>query len=252
MKKTTALLIFLSLVANFSSALEDTFENRKQEAKRYLMAQPFVEGIRCALEIYSSNQPPEERSDVTELIEHIDIAALETAALEILSKHFTADELKALADFYGSAPGKSGTFKLTAFTLEMKPIIQSEMEKAITLAQNERELAEAQNMHEITFSGEEEEFDALKINPDEHIFDVEYGSSEDQVIAKYGTPDGILRVDANTSVMIYGKRFGFIFQFKELIGINIAWHSLLDSQLAVGGRLKCTTPGRFKMHHLEE
>jgi hypothetical protein len=45
-------------------------------------------------------------------------------------KHFTTEELKALADFYGSPVGKSAMQKFGAYMADLMPIIQAEMMKA--------------------------------------------------------------------------------------------------------------------------
>jgi hypothetical protein len=45
-------------------------------------------------------------------------------------KHFSAEELKALADFYGSPVGKSAMSKFGAYMADVMPAIQAEMIKA--------------------------------------------------------------------------------------------------------------------------
>jgi hypothetical protein len=45
-------------------------------------------------------------------------------------KHFTANELKALADFYGSPVGKSAMLKFGAYMADAMPAIQAEVFKA--------------------------------------------------------------------------------------------------------------------------
>jgi hypothetical protein len=49
---------------------------------------------------------------------------------EAMVKHFTADELKALADFYGSPVGKSAMNKIGVYTADIMPAIQAEILKA--------------------------------------------------------------------------------------------------------------------------
>ena len=56
--------------------------------------------------------------------------AVEKAMKKSLIKHFTADELKALADFYGSPVGKSAMKKFGAYMADVMPAIQTEMMKA--------------------------------------------------------------------------------------------------------------------------
>jgi hypothetical protein len=60
----------------------------------------------------------------------LDIAALSKAMTDAMAKHFTTEELKALADFYGSPVGKSAMQKFGAYMADLMPIIQAEMIKA--------------------------------------------------------------------------------------------------------------------------
>ena len=60
----------------------------------------------------------------------LDIPALTKAMTDAMVKHFTAEELKALADFYGSPVGKSAMQKFGAYMADLTPIIQAEMMKA--------------------------------------------------------------------------------------------------------------------------
>jgi hypothetical protein len=46
------------------------------------------------------------------LTSQLDVAALTKAMTDAMIKHFTTDELKALADFYGSPVGKVGDAKV--------------------------------------------------------------------------------------------------------------------------------------------
>jgi hypothetical protein len=60
----------------------------------------------------------------------LDIDALTKAMVEAMVKHFTTEELKALADFYGSPVGKSAMSKFGSYMAEVMPVVQSEMMKA--------------------------------------------------------------------------------------------------------------------------
>jgi len=57
---------------------------------------------------------------------------------ESMVKNFTADELKALADFYGSPVGKSAMKKFGAYMADVMPSIQAEVEKAQAKANREK------------------------------------------------------------------------------------------------------------------
>jgi hypothetical protein len=50
--------------------------------------------------------------------------------LASMAKHFTVDELNALADFYGSREGRSAMKKFGAYMADIMPVIEQEMTKA--------------------------------------------------------------------------------------------------------------------------
>ncbi len=58
------------------------------------------------------------------------IAALTKAMIDSMVKHFTTEELKALADFYGSPVGKSAMQKFGAYMADIMPAIEAEIMKA--------------------------------------------------------------------------------------------------------------------------
>jgi hypothetical protein len=60
----------------------------------------------------------------------LDMAALTKAMTDSMVKHFTTEELKALADFYGSPVGKSAMQKFGAYMVDIMPTMQSEIMKA--------------------------------------------------------------------------------------------------------------------------
>ncbi len=77
------------------------------------------------------NMPPESRTQFKELMtKYLDMAAIIKAIKDAMVKHFTADELKALADFYGSPVGKSAMKKFGVYMADAMPVIQAEILKA--------------------------------------------------------------------------------------------------------------------------
>ena len=133
-------LLALALLFNITTwALEDTPENRREQAQRYLEATPPKEMFADMAEQVAKTLPPEEREEYKRLLmEHLDIDALSKAMVDAMVKHFTADELKALADFYGSPVGKSAMKKFGAFMAEMMPTMQGELVKAMGKANAEK------------------------------------------------------------------------------------------------------------------
>jgi hypothetical protein len=131
----------LVMLAGPAWALDDTPENRSKEANRYMAATPPKEMFQDAAEQMAKNLPAEQQSEFKNLMtKHLDIPALEKAMKEGMIKHFTADELKALADFYGSPVGKSAMKKFGVYMAEVMPSIQAEIMKA--QAKANRELSE--------------------------------------------------------------------------------------------------------------
>ncbi|MGE4488120.1 MAG: DUF2059 domain-containing protein [Kiritimatiellales bacterium] len=133
--KKMILLSLIALIATSSLALEDTPSNREKEAERYLKTTPPAEMMKDMAEKMAVNLPPKQRSDFKEMMTtYFDVVAMEKAMLDAMTKYFTADELKALADFYGSPVGKSAMSKMGAYMADVMPAVQAEVMKAQALS----------------------------------------------------------------------------------------------------------------------
>ena len=136
MKKNLCWLPLVLCMAVSAWALEDTPENRGKEADRYLQAAPLQETMADMAEKLALQIPEKQRPVFMEAMQkHVDYAKLKEASRQAMVKHFTADELKALADFYNSETGKSALKKMGNYTAEVMPVIQAEMFKAIGAAE---------------------------------------------------------------------------------------------------------------------
>src|SRR6058998_472085 len=125
----TILALFISCGLAFSAP--DTPETRRHEAERYLQATPPKSLFEDMADKMAANLPPDQRDQFRKLMtSQLDIAALTKAMTDAMVKHFTTEELKALADFYGSPVGKSAMQKFGAYMADIMPAIQSEMMKA--------------------------------------------------------------------------------------------------------------------------
>lgn len=130
-------LILAALVCSsfFASAaagdLADTPENRRAEAERYLAASaPKTMFVEMAKKM-AANMPEDQRGPFVELfVSKVDMEALTKAMIDSMVKHFSAEELKALADFYGSPVGKSAMSKFGDYMADLMPTLQQEMAKA--------------------------------------------------------------------------------------------------------------------------
>ena len=79
----------------------------------------------------ATNLPADQRQQFKQMLtKDLDIAALSKAMTDAMVKHFTTEELKALADFYGSPVGKSAMQKFGAYMADLMPVIEAEMMKA--------------------------------------------------------------------------------------------------------------------------
>src|SRR6266704_4742494 len=132
MKQKLVLLLVLTLSAwspVFSAA--DTPETRRKEAERYLQVSPPKALFEDMANKMAANLPPDQREQFKRVMTtQLDIAALTKAMIDSMVKNFTTDELKALADFYGSPVGKSAMQKFGAYMADIMPVMQAEIIKA--------------------------------------------------------------------------------------------------------------------------
>ena len=136
-----ALVVVLALACQPSStpgALEDTPENRSAQIERYLQAQPPQQMLKEIVESLAARMPDAERAKFVDLMtKQVDVAKLTAAMRESMAKRFTADEIRALADFYGSDVGKSAMEKFGTYMADVMPVIQAEIMAAVGRAQTE-------------------------------------------------------------------------------------------------------------------
>jgi hypothetical protein len=133
MQKQTVLLAVITLFVSsaFVFSATDTPETRRHEAERYLQATPPKALFEDMADKMAANLPADQREQFKKVMTtQVDIAALSKAMTDALVKHFTTDELKALADFYGSPVGKSAMQKFGAYMADIMPTMQAEILKA--------------------------------------------------------------------------------------------------------------------------
>ena len=127
--------ICLLLVASVShlAALEDTPENRKAQANRYLAATPPSEMVAEMTKNMSQRLPEHKREEFGEMMtKYLDLESLRQTMSDAMVKHFTAAEIKALADFYSAALGKSAMKKFGNYMADVMPKVQEDVLKAFT------------------------------------------------------------------------------------------------------------------------
>ena len=128
-----ALLLTVSAVRGVSAqALADTPENRHAQAQRYLLANPPKQLFAEMAKNLGANLPAAQRDKVTAMFTtNLDVEAVTRGMEDVLVKHFTAEELRGMADFYGSAIGKSVTSKMADYSSDLMPLVQEQLKKGL-------------------------------------------------------------------------------------------------------------------------
>jgi hypothetical protein len=112
-------------------ALEDTQQNREQEAGRYLQSIPPEQLMADMTNKIAATLPAERREGFVKMMtKHLDMARVTAAMRDGMVKSFSADELHALADFYSSPVAKSAVAKMGNYMAEVMPVIMQEVEAA--------------------------------------------------------------------------------------------------------------------------
>jgi hypothetical protein len=127
----TLVIVTLGLSNSIAFGAADTPETRRKEAERYLQATPPKRMFEQMVDKMSVNVPADQRARFKQtMTSQLDIAALTKAMTDAMVKHFTTEELKALADFYGSPVGQSAMRKFSDYMADIMPAVQAEMMKA--------------------------------------------------------------------------------------------------------------------------
>jgi len=137
-KSVATVAIFL-LAASFPAlALDDTPENRAAEADYYLRVVPPQVLMNEMTTKIAATLPENQREIfITLMAKNLDIKELAGLMRDSMIKNFSADELKALADFYGSPVGKSAMSKMGNYMADAMPRLLAELQKAQALTQQQ-------------------------------------------------------------------------------------------------------------------
>ncbi len=131
----TAILV-LAVAVPESLAIRNTVKNRERQADRYMEIVSINKLMKDATEEIAKQIPEKDRETFKNIMNaHLDMRALEKSVKELMVKHFTADEIKALTDFYGSSAGESVMQKFGAYSADTVPLIQDAVIKAIKKAE---------------------------------------------------------------------------------------------------------------------
>ena len=134
-------LLCLGLLTGFASpafALDDAPQNRAAEAARYMQAVPPESAATdMAKGIVQSLPEQQQAAFLAAIQKNVNPAGIKTAAQAALVKVFTADELKALADFYSAPLAKSAMGQDGAYLAEVMPTVEKEIDAATEKAEKE-------------------------------------------------------------------------------------------------------------------
>ncbi len=127
-----AIMLCLPVGAALAAEGVDTPEKRRAEAVRYLAIVPMKGMIEDVVREIAKGRSSEISTAISErMLALTDYELLEKATVEGLVVHFTAEEIKALADFYESPTGRSVMAKMPVYTASVLPIIQHEIGRVV-------------------------------------------------------------------------------------------------------------------------
>lgn len=144
MKLITKLLIVAPIVfltVTPALALDDTTANREEQADNYLRAVPAEPLMKEMATKVAAKLPESQRDDfIATMTKNLDLKVVTDLMRDSMIKNFTADELKALADFYGSPIGKSAMAKMSNYMADIMPRLMVELQKAFVLTKQQMKL----------------------------------------------------------------------------------------------------------------
>jgi hypothetical protein len=118
MTRWISIILFFAMTS-VAMAIEDTPQNREQQADRYLQAVSMREMMEGMMKPIAANLPQAEAAVFIELmLKNLNYDTLNTATRSALTKTFTADEIAAMADLASSPVGKSAMSKMSTLMAE--------------------------------------------------------------------------------------------------------------------------------------
>jgi len=122
-------------------ALEDSPANRRAQAVRYEAALPVADTLETNVLRVARVLPREHRQSFVDFaMLNLDRAQIRSTVLVVLTETFTADELRAMADFYGSRIGRSVAGKMALYAERITPLILMTVQDAATAYAKQRGL----------------------------------------------------------------------------------------------------------------
>ena len=111
---------------------EDDYEERLELSRKMHEIWPIRTKIEGALDIVSEQIAQQERLKFKSgMRKAIKFEALEEASVDAMADIFTADELRAMIDFYGSKEGRSVSHKTSDYERALQPVLTKMIDKAL-------------------------------------------------------------------------------------------------------------------------
>lgn len=122
----SALLAVMAVNPNVSHA-QDTTGNRLAAAERYADTFDFQSMMEQTVSQLAANVPPNQRQAYMAEMAKLEWGWLRNMAITSMVQVFTTDELRALADFYGSPVGREIFSKFPAYMGALMPAMQQRL-----------------------------------------------------------------------------------------------------------------------------
>ena len=114
-----------------AASAQDSSAERQAAAARYMSVVPMSKMLDDSFAELAKQLPQDQRAGfIARMTQTVRTDTLERIALDSMVKTFSADELNALADFYGSKPGRSAMQKFGIYMGQIMPAIQAEIQRA--------------------------------------------------------------------------------------------------------------------------
>lgn len=129
--KLLAVAAFICVIWSYpATAIEDTIQNRISAAQRYAVAIDIDKMMIDTVNAMTANMPSAEATKARNFAVK-NKKEFQNDLVDLMARFFTADELDALANFYGSVQGQAITRKFPEYMAASQPVIQKFIERGL-------------------------------------------------------------------------------------------------------------------------
>ena len=127
-----SVLVLALATCPFLALAQDGLAERKAAAERYMAVVPMSRLLDDTATEMAKQLPPDQQSAFMQMMKGaVRADVIERIAVEAMLKTFTAEELNALADFYGSKNGYNAMRKFGRYMALVMPALQQEVQRAL-------------------------------------------------------------------------------------------------------------------------